>query len=135
MKLDLTSFSRAIASLTEGLNEYAHNKNDFIRDACIQRFEHTYELAWKMLKRYLATTSANPVEVDEMSFQNLIRTGSEKSLLLSDWETWSLYRKARSTTSHAYNEIKAQEVFAQIPGFLVEAQFLLKKLQAQNLNG
>ena len=135
MKLDLTSFSKAIASLEMGLNEYTHNKNDFIRDACIQRFEYTYELAWKMLKRYLEVTSANPVEVDEMSFQNLIRTGSEKSLLLNDWETWALYRKARSTTSHVYNEIKAQEVFAQIPGFLVEAQFLLKQLQAQNLNG
>jgi nucleotidyltransferase substrate binding protein (TIGR01987 family) len=129
MQLDLGSFESAIKSLKEALDEYARNGNSFIRDACIQRFEYTYELAWKMLKRHLELTSANPAELDEMSFQNLIRSGSEKSLLLNSWDVWANYRKARSTTSHVYNERKAMEVFAVIPDFLVEAQHLLLKLQ------
>jgi nucleotidyltransferase substrate binding protein (TIGR01987 family) len=130
MQLDLTSFNKAINSLTEVLDEYKKNSNVFMRDACIQRFEYTYELAWKMLKRYLEITSANPAELDEMSFQNLIRTGSEKGLLLHGWDKWSSYRKARSTTSHVYDEKKAEEVFATIPGFLEDVKFLQKKLQA-----
>lgn len=131
MKLDLTSFINAINSLEEALQEHSRNQNSFIRDACIQRFEYTYELSWKMLKRFLEITSANPGDIDEMSFQNLIRSGSERGLLLNGWDIWANYRKARSTTSHVYNEIKANEVFAEIPSFLNEAKYLLKKLQAQ----
>lgn len=131
MGLDLSSYVKAISSLEQALDEYYKNSNSFMRDACIQRFEYTYELSWKMLKRFLESTSPNPIEFDEMSFQNLIRTGSEKGLLLNGWEQWAKYRKARSTTSHVYNEIKAVEVFTEIPGFLLEAQHLLKKLQAQ----
>jgi nucleotidyltransferase substrate binding protein (TIGR01987 family) len=131
MQLDLSSYVKAISSLEQALNEYAINSNSFMRDACIQRFEYTYELSWKMLKRFLEITSPNPIEFDEMSFQNLIRTGSEKGLLLNGWDQWAKYRNARATTSHVYNEIKAVEVFAEIPGFLIEAQHLLKKLQAE----
>lgn len=129
MKLDLTSLENAIKSLNEGLDEYTTNPNNFVRDACIQRFEYTYELSWKMLKRYIEIGSPNPVEIDEMSFQNLIRLGSEKGVLLNGWDTWKIYRQARGTTSHAYNEAKAIAVFNEIPGFLQEAKFLLKKLQ------
>lgn len=131
MQLDLSSYVKAITSLKEVLDEYHKHPNTFMRDACIQRFEYTYELSWKMLKRFLENTSANPVEYDEMSFQNLIRTGSERGLLLNGWDKWAQYRKARSATSHVYDEKKAIEVFNQIPDFLIEAQHLLESLQEQ----
>jgi hypothetical protein len=67
-----------------------------------------------MLKRYLEMTASNPSEIDAMSFQNLIRLGSEKGLLRSDWEQWKIYRQARGTTSHTYDEKKAQEVFTHM---------------------
>lgn len=129
MHLDLTSFNKAIKSLQEALAEYNRSPNVFVRDACIQRFEYTYELAWKMLKRYLEYTAPNPVEFDEMSFQNLIRIGSEKGLLMHGWDKWSNYRKARTTTSHVYDEKKAEEIFAIIPVFVVEVEYLQQKLQ------
>lgn len=129
-KLDLSSFKRAVAALDEVLQVYKQDSNPFMRDACIQRFEFTYELAWKMLKRYLETNSANPSQVDEMTSQTLIRTGSEMGLLKSGWDTWAKYRKARSTTSHVYDESKALEVFAVIPDFYLEAVFLLNALES-----
>lgn len=82
-----------------------------------------------MLKRYLETTSSNPEEVDKMSFNTLIRTGSEKGLLLNGLEKWELYRKSRGTTSHAYDKQKAEEVFNVIPDFLREAKYLLKQMK------
>lgn len=132
MLLDLTSLIKALSSLQEALVEYTRNTNSFMRDACIQRFEYTYELSWKMLKRHLELTSANPQEIDEMSFQTLIRTGSEKGLLLNGWDVWSTYRNARSAKSHVYNEKKAIEVFNAIPGFMHDAEFLLQKLEMEN---
>ena len=105
------------------------SSDDLVRDACIQRFEFTYELAHKMLKRFLEATSANPDEFDNMTFQDLIRSGNERGLLRSDWSMWKEYRRARGTTSHTYDEEKAREVFAIVPDFLAEARFLRDRLR------
>ena len=126
--LQLQSFEKAIFSLKMALQEYDKESNDFIRDSCIQRFEYTYELSWKMLKRYLQMNSANPASYNEISFQNLIREGKQKDILLNDWSKWKIYRNARCATSHTYDNHKANEVFQAIPLFLKEAEFLYNKL-------
>lgn len=130
INLDLSSFRKAIHSLDEAVLEINRQKgNLFIRDATIQRFEYTYELAYKMLKRYLEMTGANLEEIDQMSFAALIRTGAEKGLLQNSWDVWSSYRTARNLTSHTYNEAKAIEVCGVIPNFLKEAKFLFEQLE------
>ncbi len=127
--LDLTSLDKAVQSLDTALSAYQLEKtNLFIRDASIQRFEYTYELCHKMLKRYLEHTEPNAEEIDQMSFPNLIRTGSERGLLLHGWDEWNKYRYARNLISHTYNEAKAIEVCTVIPEFLSDASHLLKKL-------
>ncbi|MBI5448401.1 MAG: nucleotidyltransferase substrate binding protein [Gammaproteobacteria bacterium] len=132
MKLDLSPFENALQSLDKVLKEYKKNSNEFMRDACIQRFEYCYELSWKMLKRFLETTSPGINLIDELSFPDLIRVSNEKNLLRSDWEKWKIYRDARNATSHAYNEKKAKEVFSVIPDFYLEAEFLLNNLKKGN---
>lgn len=130
INLDISSFGKAIHSLNEALLEINKQKgNLFVRDATIQRFEYTYELAYKMLKRYLEMTEANLEEIDRMSFSTLIRTGAEKGLLKNSWDVWSSYRTARNLTSHTYNEAKAIEVCEVIPKFMEEAQFLFEQLE------
>lgn len=132
--LDLSSLVKALASLDEAIREYDHQRgNLFIRDATIQRFEYSYELSHKMLKRYLELTESNSEEIDQMSFSNLIRTGAERGLLLHSWEAWSIYRNARNLTSHTYNESKAIQVCNVIPDFLKDAQYLLTTLQSRIL--
>ena len=130
LELDITPLDRAIASFEAALaRQSQHTDDDLIRDGCIQRFEFTYELSHKMLKRFLEATSANPDDFDTMPFQDLIRTGAERGLLLSDWSRWKDFRKARSTTSHTYDEEKAREVFAVLPDFLAEARYLRDRLR------
>jgi nucleotidyltransferase substrate binding protein (TIGR01987 family) len=131
-KLILTSLENAVASLQDALNEYAKEEDTYVRDAVIQRFEYTYELSYKLIKRHLEATAANPDEIDTLSFQDLIRLGSERQLLRSGWDKWSLYRKLRGTTSHTYDEAKAQEALKKIPEFYEEAHFLLQQLQAHH---
>lgn len=127
--LDFKSLQKAIAQLEAGLQESQGSpESELLRDGVIQRFEYTYELCWKMLRRYLEVTLPNPEEVDGMSFQTLIRTGSEQGLLLNGWDRWVNYRKARGTTSHVYDGEKAREVFGVVPEFLLEAKCLLGKL-------
>lgn len=121
---------KAIQRLREGLERYQRDISDTqIRDGLIQRFEFSYELAHKILKRYMEFTSPTPQQYDGMPFQDLIRSGNEQNLLLSDWPRWRQYRDMRSKTSHTYHENIALEVVAEIPDFLEEANFLSDRLK------
>lgn len=130
MSLNISAFENAILRLEEGLARYGVDTSDTqIRDGLIHRFEFTYELGHKTLKRYLETTSANPAEFDAMSFQDLIRTGNERGLLLGDWSQWRVYRDMRNAVAHAYNEDKALQVVGGIAPFLAEARYLRDELR------
>ena len=132
MILDMSSFEKAIVRLEEGLARYQQNTSDAqIRDGLIQRFEFTYELSHKMLKRYLALVSPTPEAYDSMPFQALIRTGNEHGLLLGEWAVWRVYREMRSKTSHTYDENVAELVVASIPAFLAESTYLCEQLKAR----
>jgi nucleotidyltransferase substrate binding protein (TIGR01987 family) len=129
MKLDISALERAVARLEEGLLRYHQDiTDDQIRDGLIQRFEFTYELSHKLLKRYLEAASASPQIFDAMAFQDQIRSGNEQGLLLGDWPRWKIYRDLRARTSHTYDEAQALEVVAGIPAFLDEAKFLRDQL-------
>ncbi|MEO5794580.1 MAG: HI0074 family nucleotidyltransferase substrate-binding subunit [Rhodoferax sp.] len=135
MQLDFSPLANAIAQLEKSL-VYAYSPaaladsglREQLRNSVIQCFEFTYELSWKMLKRYLEATEPSPAELDMGSFQSLIRLGNERALLRSDWHLWKTYRQARTDSSHTYDAAKAEAVFAIAPDFLVEAQALLQAL-------
>jgi nucleotidyltransferase substrate binding protein (TIGR01987 family) len=129
-KLDLDALESATGRLEEIVGaRTADPGNVFVRDAAIQRFEFTYELAHKTLRRYLEQAAADPQAVERMSFPNLIRTASEQGLIRSDWERWSGWREARAKTSHTYHEDVAISVAGIVPDFLAEARHLLEQLK------
>lgn len=130
MQLDLSSFERALARLREGFVRYQQDIADTqIRDGLVQRFEFTYEIAHKTLKRYLELASATPTDHDAMIFPDLIRTANERGLLRGDWPAWRRYRDMRGRTSHAHDERVALEVVAGIPAFLEEATHLHDRIR------
>jgi nucleotidyltransferase substrate binding protein (TIGR01987 family) len=132
-KLDLTPLLNAVNRLAEGLNRYEKDIADTqIRDGLIHRFIVSYEISHKMLKRHLEAVSPTPQQFDAMAFADLIRSGNEQGLLLSDWSQWRIYREMRSKTSHTYDEEVAIEVVQGISAFLEEARHLLKQLQERN---
>ena len=140
MSLDYTPLGNAIAQLEKSL-AYANSAaamadpglREQLRNSVIQCFEFTYELSWKMLKRYLEETEANPTEIDISTFQNLIRLGNERALLRSDWRQWKTYRQARTDSSHTYDATKAEAVFAVAPDFLLEARSLFEELTRRSV--
>jgi len=133
MPLDLTPLENAVARLREGLARTAVEPADTqLRDGLIQRFEFTYELSHKMLKRHLEQSAANPHAYDAADFQYLVRSANEQGLLRSDWPVWRRFRELRGKTSHTYDEAVAKDVAAEIPSFLEEAAHLLNALQARN---
>ncbi len=136
MSLDISPLINAIARLSEGLQRYQQDITDIqIRDGLVQRFEFTYEISHKMLKRYLEQSSASPDQFDVMPFADLIRTANEQGLLQGAWPAWRGYRDMRSKTSHTYDEDIALQVVAGIPAFLAEAQFLAAQLTERLARG
>ena len=130
MSFDLTPFENAIRQVAAGLAmSRGEPENEVIRDGVIQRFEYTYELSHKTLRRYLMATEPSPEVPEGLTFPSLIRMGSERGLLDGGWDAWREFRRARGTTSHAYDGVKAAEVFSAIPGFLAAAQALLAAMK------
>ena len=131
--VDLSSLRLALTSLQRALLRWHASQrfDEELRDACIQRFEYTFELSWKMLKRRLELDLPDAASVDAMSYRELIRSGAERGLV-TDAAAWMLYRDKRNTTSHTYNAARAAEVAAVIPAFESHAQALLVLLQSRN---
>lgn len=128
--LDLTALVNAVARLREGLERHRQVPQDEqLRDGLIQRFEYTYELCHRMMRRYLRMIAPTPDAYDQMPFQDLIRTGNEQRLLNGDWPHWRRFRDMRARTSHTYSAVIAAQVAAGIPDFLIEATYLLEQLQ------
>jgi len=119
--LILTPFRKALQSLKHAL---AQPKNEFTRDAAIQRFEYSFELAWKILKRHLAIETG----MEEFNIKNLFREAGRQNLI-ADVPQWFIYHKARNLTSHTYNEIIAEETFRAAQQFISDAEKLLHKLE------
>ena len=131
MTLNLDVLEKAIVSLKAAWQARELDPdNPFLPDACIQRFEYTYERSHKILRRFLVETEPNPDAMDRLSFPDLIRLGSDRGLISGDWTTWQRYRHARSLTSHTYDFEKSQEVLSGIPAFLEEAHFLFATLKS-----
>ena len=140
MKLDLTSLARAVDSLESALDVTTPERlaavddqtRQVLKAGVIQNFEFTYEISHKMLKRHMEMSSADPSGVDAMSFPEIIRGASEQGLVLNGWDVWKEYRQARGSTSHAYDQEKADQILAAVPAFLVEARYLLAQLTRRN---
>lgn len=128
--LNLSSYEKALKSLEEIINRYNKEHEDIaIRDALIQRFEYTYSLAIKMIKRYLKIAMTENEEVDTMDFNRTIREANRLGILLNDLETWTIYRQKRNITSYTYDEKKALEVVSIVNDFYKDAEYLLNRLK------
>lgn len=102
--LALSAFEKASTRLHEIV---AENETMIVRDALIQRFEFTFEAAWRAAYRWLRARGA---AVDEEAFAVLPRAFANR--LIVDEGGWNELRKMRNLTSHTYQEALAIEVAA-----------------------
>lgn len=135
-KLNLTNIKNAIMTLEEAINYYNTDVEPTIKnmyaDSCIQRFEYTYELAWKIMKKYLKLFF-NKTE-QELTIKNIFRFMQGYGLI-NDWTKWVEYNEARNNTSHEYNLNKAQFVLTILQSFLEDVKnFIFCLEQAINEN-
>ena len=107
----LSNYRKALHRLAEVVNvAKVRELNDFEADGMIQRFEFTFELAWKLLKSY---AEYQGVDKEIMGSRDAIRWAFEKGLI-TDSNVWMEMIKRRNDTSHTYDEDTASEVVDRI---------------------
>ena len=101
----VSDFLTAVNRLEEALMQ---PENAFMRDATIQRFEFTYELAWKALKLWLEHK-----DVIVLNAKDVLQAGLEQGML-ADGNGWTQLHRMRNLTSHTYDEAQAARVYQLI---------------------
>lgn len=109
-KQRFSNYQKAYAKLAEVVENNTLDKlNDLEREGLIQRFEYTYELAWKVMKDYLEYQGITGIT----GSRDAIREAFQKELI-ADGESWMDMIKSRNQTAHLYNEATANEIAESI---------------------
>ena len=121
---NLKSFEKALLQLGDALEE---SESPIVRDACLQRFEFSYELLWKTLKVFLeeihGVRAVSPRQVFKEAF----------ALSIIDEElTFVEMIESRNTLSHTYDEEQATKIYVKCGGYLKAMKNVLAQLNKQS---
>ncbi len=110
LEIKLGNFENALNRLKEAVEELKKDTaGDIVRDGVIQRFEFTYELAWKATKEYLEDVGI----ADKNSPKAVIKEAYAQRLITEE-KNWLLMLNDRNMASHVYEEKMAQEISDRI---------------------
>jgi nucleotidyltransferase substrate binding protein (TIGR01987 family) len=93
-------------------------------DGTIQRFEFTFELFWKVMRRALAGQGIE-ANSPKAVLQQAYRLG-----WLDDEQRWLKLLEDRNLTSHTYREPLAREIYSRIPAHHAALSDVVRKLRA-----
>ena len=121
---NLKSFEKALLQLGDALEE---SESPIVRDACLQRFEFSYELLWKTLKVFLedihGVRAVSPRQVFKEAFALSI---------IGEEVTFVEMIESRNTLSHTYNEEQAAKIYVKCGGYLKAMKNVLAQLNKQS---
>lgn len=106
LQLKREEYHKALTRLQSALQK--EPDDDMVLDATIQRFEFTFELAWKLLKALLDYEG-----IEATSPRSCIRE-AWKQHLIKNAEQWLDMQTKRDLSSHTYNEATALEIYRSI---------------------
>ena len=123
-KIKFDKFSKALLTLEEIYLKPPRDDRSNI-DATIQRFEFTFELAWKFLKDYFMERDL------ELNFPKEVIQKAFEVHLIDNEDLWIMMLKDRNMTSHTYDEDLADAIFGRIKLYVPELRKLLNKVGEQ----
>jgi len=107
----LDGFGRALALLRDAVVLMESRPlSDLEQQGLVQRFEFTWELAWKTLADLLSAEGASP---DIVTPRSVLRAALEARLIL-DGQTWMDAVEVRNALAHTYDPRRAEEAVQAI---------------------
>ena len=117
----INDFSSALKSLKEAVKEA---ETDLEIDGAIQRFEFTFELCWKTIKRFL--------ELEGLickSPRGCLKEAYQLRLIKEE-KIWLNMIEDRNNSTHVYDKITSREIFGRIKKFYTkEFKTLLSNIE------
>jgi nucleotidyltransferase substrate binding protein (TIGR01987 family) len=96
--------------------------DDIVMDGTIQRFEFTFELFWKTLRRFLQQEGIDTSP--KSTLKHAYRRG-----LIDGEQLWLDMLKDRNLSSHVYNAEMARQIFMRLPLHYQELRDCFKRLE------
>lgn len=120
MKSVLQTYEKALESFKKALKQ---PKTEWVRDSAIQRFEYTFDLSWKSIKRF-AQKEGIECHSPLQSFRTAL-----KLAWIEDDGIWLDMRDDRNRTSHTYNESTAEAIYSHLQEYETKFTNLLNCLK------
>jgi len=120
------NYSSALERLEEAIK--INEPDELQIDGIIQRFEFTFELAWKTLKAYL---EYNGFTDDVIGPRGVLKMAFSEGLI-QDADGWENIMGARNNMSHRYDYTISREIFENIKDkYIVLFKELKDKLKGE----
>jgi nucleotidyltransferase substrate binding protein (TIGR01987 family) len=103
------NYQKAFGQLKSAIDENGVNPIDIIKEGIIQRFEFTHELAWKVMKDYLAYEDIQNVTGSRSATKEAFSIG-----LITNGQVWMDMIESRNKTVHTYNKDVLEREFKKI---------------------
>lgn len=101
----------------------AEGNGDIVLDVAVKRFEFTYEMAWKALKRFL-----DYLGIDARAPRPVFKEAYAQRLLF-DEQVWLDMIEMRNLSSHVYDEQEVSRILSELERYLAAFNSLLKQLR------
>lgn len=104
------NFQRAFGLLREAMDQDLKQLNQLEKEGIIQRFEFTFELAWKVLKDKM---EHDGLVIDQISPRAVVRLAYQAKYI-ADAEVWLRMIGDRNLMNHTYDSAKFELVLQTI---------------------
>jgi nucleotidyltransferase substrate binding protein (TIGR01987 family) len=100
--------------------------SDLSRDASIQRYEFSFELLWKVVKKYLKEIEGFECNSPKSCFREVRMTLEMNE---DDIETCISMTEDRNLSVHTYSEEMANSLYAKLPEYVRVSKLIAKKIK------
>lgn len=104
------NFKRAFLLLREAIEQDPSQLSQLEKEGIIQRFEYTFELAWKVLKDKMENDG---IVLDKISPKSVVRQ-AYAAKYINDPDTWLKMIGDRNLTGHTYDFAKFEEIIQSV---------------------
>lgn len=106
-------YSKTLKKLKEAIIQ---EPTDIVIDGTLQRYEFTFELAWKVMKDYLEYNGI----IDSVATPRVIIQSAYQSKIIKNGDKWIQMMLDRNLLSHLYDEEKSRKIYNNIKNIYLE---------------